>query len=451
MAKSYSKGILWIFGLLLGMAFFKFRYLAESTGLNSIHWDYGSHLAIINDIKNGNWFPEMYRAEASVHSVSKYLPIYHGLVGSHLLAIFVNSLGLSIPASMLFVSDLSLMGALYFLLKIVKFIAGRLDALAVGVFLLFVANYTTFTYEGAYSQVTSSVFYLGFLYHYICQRKKMAVLFLFLAMLCYPDALLWILPVLIWDVLKNESKYYVVSLFFLAILELTLAAVFIGRIPLPGFVSLSLLSTVIILLFVPLDTEKWTNRDVLVISYLSCLVVLTGISFLLVGSISYYVAKLYFWSPVLAILASAGRFQSTAKWRQKTMIVVLLMGLFQYGFERNTEVLNLFVGKTAFSSRDERFVLSRINSCLSPFFFPPENIWPKEMISPYLIAANSYSQSVDIHRQKIQIGSSDSFEIDALGTDISYRGKKVKDELVSRGHCVLQDRIVDPTELIGQF
>ena len=286
-----------IVALLLLMILSVIRNLSPQGGVPTQLEDYATHINIEENIKQGNLFPEIHLQTGGANSVSKYLPIYHGLVGFHLSSIFLEILGFPLPGAYGFLMDVSLLLSCLFLIFLLRQIHWREKwfETVLGTFLFLTIGFYQFSRgvdDAFFSQIWAySLFLLAF-YSYWKKLWINSALLLLASAITYPDILLWVLPVLAF---VKVPKYQILYRCFLLGVWLILMAVLYTRLQYLGFVSYSLFPfTFLILAFALYAKDIFRSQRQ--IFFLALTFILVCSFFLLAGArffhFSYYSIKL---------------------------------------------------------------------------------------------------------------------------------------------------------------
>ena len=244
--KTRFKEVMKYFGLILlfvlGSLFFNYRYLVPEAGISSRSLDYSTHIAIEEHIKEGLLFPEWGKAEKGLHAVSKYLPVYHGLLGFHLSAIALEAFGVPLPGAYVFITDFSLaVYLLFFSLLLYQEIQRekRWEFLAaiLTIGTIFISNFSRAANEAFFSQIFAYAILIVAWYAWTLKKKIFTALLVLFAVVTYPDFLVWVLPVLVFD----RSRYLHIGVRgFFSIVWCTLVYTLYTRRSLPGPEAVSL-------------------------------------------------------------------------------------------------------------------------------------------------------------------------------------------------------------------
>ena len=374
--------------------FFLVRWTSENAGLPSGGWDYCSNLAIINAIRQGAWFPELHQTYTSLHSVSKYLPLYNGIWGSHLIVLFLTQLGLSIPSSMMLVSDVSMVCLIVVVFKLSR--NRGLTPVESGLvsFLSFL-NFMILVWSGFFPQLLGITF--GALYFYFYGRNDSVFVrrFFFLAStFCYPEILIFVLPGQFSRIQKKDNLQKIIGLLAILIF-LVLVGVLVSRLKLLGSVSMNtdfyLFTLVLFFLAIwknKITLKSWPGSW----SFPVVSVFLLATSYLIYGKFNYYSIKLSFWAPFFLVF-----YLSTIKFKLRQEIVglffilwlahtALLPDLFQISIQQ------FFVPNPVITSKVEKQILSAKQelSCRSNFVIPSTSSFLDDRFNIAAMAMNSY-------------------------------------------------------------
>ncbi|WP_413293251.1 hypothetical protein ACLSU7_17860 [Bdellovibrio sp. HCB185ZH] len=225
------------------------RYLAMDAGVSTSSADYANHLNISEHVRSMDIFPSFSEKQIGMHAVSKYLPIYHGLLGFHLLARFAETLGIPLPGAYSLIMDLSLLSILIIFLFIAldRFQKKYFIEICLGFLVLF-TYFLSYFMEGInlafFSQLLSQALFTITIYLLSNKYIKTALFTGLLATITYPDFLIWTAPILLlakW----NKYSFLKIPLTFLWLLILwqpfhrsNLAGPVVTS---PSFVALSIL------------------------------------------------------------------------------------------------------------------------------------------------------------------------------------------------------------------
>ena len=276
------------------------RYLQQDVGFPGLHWDFGSHIAIAEDLSRGRFFPEVRSEKISEHSIHRYSPLYHGVWGSHFPLLILQKLEIPFSFSMLLFLDLTAIAILYILLFVIP--AGNtLFWGLLGYFSVVLMPVLYLHAElGMYSQIFSLLLLTGAI---VALFRNHRVLFGFLCIWScwsYPDGLIWFLPLSIFWIWK---KPWAISLKILTVVPLAglwfaIALVLARRVHLFGYVESMMLLTWLCLLSV----AYWLLRGDKKNRALNHFLFASGLCFILVAFVAniagvlnqYYVQKLLF-------------------------------------------------------------------------------------------------------------------------------------------------------------
>ena len=197
--------------LVIGIFFFQYRYLAPEAGINAKSADYSNHISIEQHLKEGLFFPDWDNAETGPHAVSRYLPVYHGLVGFHAIALIVESLGVPLPGAYQLILDLCLAIYMSFFFLVLaremrKEKRWEFVLAIIAIATLFLSNFSSAVESAFFSQILSYAVLLVGWYFWTERKFKISLGFYLFASVCYPDFLIWLLPIL---VLSKEFKIHV--------------------------------------------------------------------------------------------------------------------------------------------------------------------------------------------------------------------------------------------------
>lgn len=225
-----------VVAIILLLALVYFRGYAPSAGVATGSADYGNHISISEHLKSFDLFPELSKTHQGIHSVSKYLPIYHGLVGFHVLALVFESLGMPRPGSYGILLDLSLLVIVFVFLSLLreKLRNGWRWEYLIAILFLFPIYFTYFAEAANYSfyaQLLSQALIVGAFYLWRKGWAKTAVAFLVYAVFTYPDFTIWLIPPVLFVMTTKPWKYLRVPL---ALFWLAMAATPFPRAHLPG-------------------------------------------------------------------------------------------------------------------------------------------------------------------------------------------------------------------------
>lgn len=387
------------------------RYFQSDPGHPSRgEWDTAVHIGIVNHILDGNFFPEWNKPETTVHAVSKYLPLYHGIIGSHLLVALLVLLGLSIPVSMLVISDMALLSVALGMF----FVSKRSPFFTAIVFLLIVVpSFAHMNNQGFFSLVVGSAFTFLGLCLFLKERVLPGYLMIALSFFCYPDSAIWILGTLSFHFYRNRNldlKYkYISYLLFLA--AFALLAVFVTR----GFLSgriiwpLTYFSALLgLVCFYHFQKKSEEARFFISLAHMFIVTAIFVIGIQMVMfldlSIDYYPRKYTYWS--MLFLSVFLIIQKVPHWVSMLVFLVVGFGYATYSYEYRTGVAEIIKGSGQFTAAAEAEILSLRKHPNCNYWIHVPNVVskdPKENVIPlvYDMAFYSYFRMYDLYEGKI--------------------------------------------------
>ncbi|WP_413575150.1 hypothetical protein ACLVWU_12775 [Bdellovibrio sp. HCB290] len=201
--KRLKLSILALIGLVL-TAVFPSRYLSNISGIATTSIDYGVHLNISTHIRNFDIFPQSQNDQVGKHAVSKYLPIYHGLLGFHVLAAALEFIGIPLPGAYCLLIDISFLLILVVLLFMVLDNLQKQKSLEAFIVLTIAIPILIFYFIEAmkaafFSQLLSQALVFSAIYLYKLNRNRAALCLLLYAGFCYPDFIIWFFPILFFS------------------------------------------------------------------------------------------------------------------------------------------------------------------------------------------------------------------------------------------------------------
>lgn len=289
------------------------RQWVGSGSFPGLNWDYATHHAIIDALRAGIYFPELHKDVQSIHTVVPWLPIYHGLIGSHLLVLFITIFGVSTSAAMGLVSDLALVmfvGSLMVLLA-PRWRSGSLltKGLVAGVIANAVWLYFLVATQGFFAQAIGFGFYL---FSWALGRQqptaKLGFAIVCASLVIYPDGFIWFgLPLALraWP----AGGLRKIMLTCVSILTGLLLAVQLSRMSIPGglgfnYSELLLIPIVLFMLARQPVKSAWkvlAEEPVIIFTLLNVVFVLHN--YWVFGGLRFYEIKNLLWAPIFIALA----------------------------------------------------------------------------------------------------------------------------------------------------
>lgn len=256
MKRSFGIGIV----ALIFLAIFYPRYLAPFAGVASTG-DYPSHVNIEQHLHEALFFPSLTNLRDSPHVVSTSLPVYHGIWGFHLMALLAEAEGIPRPGAYALWMDLSLLILLFFLFRSWKTGTQSLPETAAAFFIGFWLVLPTFfrAVDAAFFPqiLATGVLLLAEIYRRRGHSVAATVLALFAAF-CYPDFLLWLLPVLI---LRTGRHFRRLPALAMTGLWLGLVFIYFQRLRLTGAASDNIFAFFFLVLALLLFWKDLRRRD----------------------------------------------------------------------------------------------------------------------------------------------------------------------------------------------
>ncbi|UYL09545.1 hypothetical protein B9G69_003035 [Bdellovibrio sp. SKB1291214] len=198
-------------------ALFPTRYLAPNSGVNTTSGDYGTHMNISQHIMDFELFPSLHQDNVGIHATSKYLPVYHGILGFHLITTLLEWIGIPRPGAYALTMDVCLIAIfLSFLFYIIDnrttgTIPDKIFATLM-IFPMFYGYYTEAVNSGFFSQLASQAFLVVGGYLFTTRLRKWAPLFILYAFFCYPDCLIWFIPAIIFYFRRSKLMWVTLAL-----------------------------------------------------------------------------------------------------------------------------------------------------------------------------------------------------------------------------------------------
>jgi hypothetical protein len=397
-----------LFTLLLSISLLSVRWFSDFTGYPSFQWDYGSHLVILHEFARGNWFPELANATHSPHIVASWLPLYHGILGAHIFAAtLMKVFSLTGPKAMLITVDISL--AIYLSVAIAAIfdagsIMNRIIA-TIGLVGISIPAFISATHQGFFSQATSFGYYTLSIWLLRQKKFKSSMLAVCFAGLTYPDALIWLLPILTLTIIETHSPRKLLNsalpALFGVLIPIALLTELICRTPLSGgieanYVDLGLLLILCWLTWQPL-LQDWIMKG-LIFGYLSMLFILALVSLALDSSLSYYVLKTFYWSALLLpfLISSISLSRNRTYVILSVVICALLLTVYQEKLPL-VPTKDYFTANSIFSDHDERQIynLLKTNKCSTTIVLPGSLAIDQE--STLILSTNAISHGVVPH------------------------------------------------------
>lgn len=284
-----------IFGIFVGVLLL-WDLVGKGHGYPSMGWDFGAHFSIIEELKHGNFFPELGDASINENSISSYLPIYSGILGAHLLTLILHWIfGLGLSKTMLLLSDVSAVVSFYCLFEILK--RTSISRWAWFYVLATQSLLLVYIYEfGFYAQSLGiALGYMGF----VAGTQRLRKVLFVLAGFCYPDIFLWILPPLIYVLYREEKRFRLLKLAFLGLSFLLFATVICVRLKLSGTAEVDWVSYgAILILSTILMREVVAEQKFYLVTYVVVTLGLLLISKIQFGQFRYYSRKSLYWTPI---------------------------------------------------------------------------------------------------------------------------------------------------------
>lgn len=315
--------------LILGIFFFQYRYLAPDAGINARAPDYSNHISIEEHLKEGRLFPELDKSKKGLHAVSKYLPIYHGLLGFHLTSWLLESIGIPLPGAYQLIMDVCLAIYLLFFMSLIyhEFQQERRWELLLAVFTIctiFISNFAGAVEAAFFSQLMSYALCLVGWYLWTKQKKWISIFTFFCAILTYPDFLIWLIPFLVFT---KTIRLRLVLRFFLCLVWCVLIGVLYSRRNLVGPEAISVYPLIFLPLLLMLFWSKLRHeRNGFFVLLLAYSVVVVGFLFISQSNFtwSYYALKLTY-PAVLFLIYVFTKLRLLDNHRGRLLIVLYLV------------------------------------------------------------------------------------------------------------------------------
>jgi hypothetical protein len=345
------------------------RYLKPDAGVTTTV-DYANHLNISSHVRTLDLFPSIDSLEQGRHGVSKYLPIYHGLIGFHLTAAVLEILGIPLPGAYNLLLDLCLLSILvvfvFFLIDRRKENVWGVAFSAILIPPLFYGYFVQAVVSGFYSQLLSQALIVIAFYLFAENWKKTSVGLFIFALFCYPDFLIWIIPVALLSP-KYNWKIKVPLLLPLAVLAITPFAR--GTLAGPVITSYYVYLSAILLVLTLLPNLWKQNRKIAIASasfviYSLALILVTMKHF----NASYYGTKIaafsYLLLPYLLVTNSL-----TESFKKKVVFVIVgFLVISAYPDLASINMLDYLKARTSFNNsnyRIARIVFAEIQNSVS--------------------------------------------------------------------------------------
>lgn len=344
---------------LLVIVFFSFgitRYWSPSGGVSSTSGDLGIYVAISEHISSGLLFPELHKTAQDVHSVSKYLPIYHGLLGFPLLAMAFEKIGMPRLGSYQAVLDLSLVIILWSFLSffLEKLKTGwRWEYLLAGFFVvpIFLTYFASAASYAFFSQLLSQAMLVLAAWCWHQRRYKLAAFFLFWGVFSYPDFLIPLIPVFLFTTVARPWSYLKTPA---ALVWVVLMYIPLQRAHLPGPYASNLYPFILVALTLIIFSKELFKRDRPLFIFVGAHVIY-GVVALLYGmenfNPSYYAMKIcslsYFLLPYLWL-----KLPLLKEAKGRVLTVCCLVFLPQFGEVWNPQIPAYFRLPSGFNNSD---------------------------------------------------------------------------------------------------
>lgn len=272
------------------------RCQQPSAGIYAVLYqsDFTTHVSISSHVKNVNFFPYLNLDHIGEHGVSKFLPIYHGMILFPLTAAVLEYLGLPMPGAYQFIMELSVLLSIFFIFNFITLFKPNFINLSIIICLIIfvlLPNFAKAITLGFYSQTFAVMFLLAAYYYYLKLNTKVCFTLLVCAAWCSPDFLLWLIP---GFVVKNNSLNSIIK-GILCLGWVVLTIVFFRRLSLYGPSSYNI-NSIFILLFVFTLNYKSIQHQAQRLTYTIACFLIISIFFMTMRfnnfDFSYYAVKL---------------------------------------------------------------------------------------------------------------------------------------------------------------
>jgi hypothetical protein len=366
------------------------RWSNPAAGYPSVLSDFSSHFAIIESLRHGQFFLELNQKFTSEHSISRFLPIYHGLLGSHILALAISQFTGTTTRAMLVLTDSLFLVGLFCLLSWMARLQISYRARALILF-CFCYNFILLTEFGAFAQATGLIF--GLLGAMLPARfPYLRLMLVALSAWCYPEVLILILPVVaFWSKSAKWQRWTALMVY------LILMAVLISRFPLPGGIVQDFTAQLPYFVFIPLIAWHWSRKkknfeltEVALFAFAISTFTLLGISWIWLGKFSYYSQKLLYWAPLFLGLLLA-RLQN--KIFESLLVLIVFLNIVWDWQGVENEFHQYFQHTTLLShelEREARDIVTQ-GECLDGIFLVDTHFTTREKSLALTIALSSLS------------------------------------------------------------
>lgn len=394
------KLLLILISALLFLSFFKSRYLSPLGGVYTSFSDLGIHILASGHIEKADIFPYIHRDSIGEHGVSQYLPIYHGLLGFHVLAYAFELAGVPRLGSYQLILDIGLslltLTAIFFLLDSWRSGMRTEVILVITLSPLYYLFYKQAVEYGFYSQILSQSLLALSLYLYTKQRVILSSVIGIYAAFCYPDFIIWIGPLFLF-ITDRYGKLWKPFLVFLILvmglvpfLRANLAGVSAGTPYMPLFC---------ILFSFLFFRETRNSREIFSISLVFAIYIV-ALSLYNFRSIEfhYYAAKLasfsYLLFPILIIHVRPLSFRQ-GRW---FFIIFFLFLISDESWSQLAKIMPRTINENYEEARKALLKGQRLVECQrKPIFILPQSSW--KLID--LIIANSLALNYDMYSHEI--------------------------------------------------